>query len=195
MAKNYLVLHYIQNQLKNFDNNVKVSELLFKCFSLLEKTKEHDGCLSTSVALFVCLKELGYNPELCYGLCSTKNGNEFYHAWIELDNKVIDIAIYGNLNFSPFTAFKIPVDLPIVLENYDDCYINYKKFIFDESWEYAAIKKAEDWTIFQYINNSPQKGMYKIINKLMNEPLSYKVENIVAKYKGVKISSFKEKYC
>ena len=45
---------------------------------------------------------MGFNPQIYYGLCGIKNEFEFYHMWIELDEKIIDLAIYGNAKFNFF---------------------------------------------------------------------------------------------
>ena len=90
MSRNYTAIHYIQEQLKGF--NPKFVDCVVRCFNLIEQNQEPNGCLSNSIALFICAKEYGYEPLLCYGLCKF-DGKEFYHAWIEIDNTVIDMAI------------------------------------------------------------------------------------------------------
>ena len=57
MRRNYTAIHYIQEQLKEFDP--KFVDCVIRCFSLIEQNQEPDGCLSDSVALFICAKEYG----------------------------------------------------------------------------------------------------------------------------------------
>ncbi|CUQ07512.1 Uncharacterised protein [Anaerostipes hadrus] len=82
---------YIQNQLKKFDP--RFTKCVVRCFDLIKQFQESDGCLSNSVALYICAKEYGYDPILCYGLCEF-DGKEFYHAWLEINDIVIDVSIY-----------------------------------------------------------------------------------------------------
>lgn len=191
MSRNYKVRHYIQQQVHKYYSDNRLSDLLFRCFEQIDKTQDYNGCLSTSVALYVCLSELGYSPKLCYGLCHTQSGFEFYHAWIELEDKVIDIAVYGNLNFNRLVPKSETVEFPVVLETYDNSYITYGRFVFDDYWCGAAICHAENWTILQYVNNVPNNGMYRIISVLMNDYVLYRVKDVVCKYSDVLISESK----
>ena len=67
MSKNYKGIHYIQEQLKDFDKSFV--NCVIRCFNLIEENKEPDGCLSNTTALYICAKSCGYNPIICYGLC------------------------------------------------------------------------------------------------------------------------------
>lgn len=91
MAKDYNAIHYIQNQVKNYNADDKLSDLLIRGFNLIYNNEESDGCASNSVALYVCLKNMGFNPQIYYGLCGIKNEFEFYHMWIELMKKLLTL--------------------------------------------------------------------------------------------------------
>lgn len=62
MAKDYNAIHYIQNQVKKYNIDDKLSDLLIRGFNLIYNSKEADGCASNTIALYVCLKNMGYNP-------------------------------------------------------------------------------------------------------------------------------------
>ncbi|GFI28320.1 hypothetical protein IMSAGC012_03452 [Lachnospiraceae bacterium] len=177
MAKDYHAIHYIQNQAKKYHVDDKLSDLLIRGFNLIYNIKEADGCASNSVALYICLKNMGYNPQVCYGLCTAENGFCFYHMWIELEGKVIDLAIYGNAKFS-FLGKELAdvIETPIVLETYDETKINYGKFLFDDDWKYAGISAVENMTLKEYIINAPNNCMKKLICRYMDE--SPTTENI-----------------
>ena len=53
MAKDYNAIHYIQNQVKNYNADDKLSDLLIRGFNLIYNNEESDGCASNSVALYV----------------------------------------------------------------------------------------------------------------------------------------------
>ena len=164
MAKDYNAIHYIQSQVEKYYDDNKLSDLLIRSFNFIYNTEEDSGCVLNTVALYVCLKNMGYNPSICYGLCTTENGFEFYHMWLELENKIVDIAIYGNAKFSFLgTALENIIEMPIVLETYDESVINYGKFVFDNEWKYAAINNIEKMSLKEYINRMPNNSMKKLL--------------------------------
>jgi hypothetical protein len=159
MSRNYTAIHYIQKQLKGFDP--KFVDCAVRCFNLIEKNQEPNGCLSDSIALFICAKEYGYKPTLCYGLCKI-DGREFYHAWLEINGTIIDLAIYGNVNYSPFSMWNRKLDTPYI-GSYQDSVVQYGGFQFDEDWYGALISRAEGWSFEQYMNGLPQNAMWKLV--------------------------------
>ena len=193
MGKNYKVLHYIKKQVDQYDGNAKLYDILSRSFNLINEYKDPDGCLSTSIALYICLTEAGYKPKIRYGLIRTVDDCEYYHAWLELENLVIDLAIYGNANFNPLFNSKITIEYPVVLEKTNDQLI-YNAFLFDDDWPYSAIYVAENWSLYQYVMKAPMNGMHKIIGKIANEAIRSNIDNIISKYKNVYISDFKKEY-
>lgn len=169
MAKDYNAIHYIQNQVKKYNFDDKLSDLLIRGFNLIYNNQEADGCASNTTALYVCLTNMGYNPQICYGLCIAGNGFCFYHMWLELDEKIIDLAIYGNARFN-FLSDELAdiIKIPIVLEAYDEANIRYRKFVFDDDWKYAGISAIENMSLKEYINNAPNNGMKKLICRYMD---------------------------
>lgn len=150
--KNYVAISYIQEQLNKF--NPEFVNCVIRSFEYIEETKAPDMCLSNSVALYICAKKYGYHPKLCYGLCEF-DGYEFYHAWIEIDQTIIDIAIYGNVNYH--FLFRVisgaTLNVPYI-GTYDNKYFRYKKFVFDDVWKYSELSQMEGLTFEKYIENS-----------------------------------------
>lgn len=184
MSRNYTAIHYIQEQLKGF--NPKFVDCVVRCFNFIEQNQEPDGCLSNSIALFICAKEYGYKPSLCYGLCKFE-GKEFYHAWIEIDNIVIDMAIYGNVNYSPFSIWDNELDTPYI-GSYEDSVVQYGKFKFDNDWSDSMIAQAEGWSFERYMNGLPQNAMWKIVCKFLDKtPTNNFVEHLKTHIKNKSI--------
>lgn len=169
MAKDYYSIHYIQNQMEKYNVDDKLSDLLIRGFNLIYNNKESDGCASNSIVLYVCLKKLGYDPQVCYGLCTVENGFCFYHMWLELDGKIIDLAIYGNAKFS-FLSDELAdiITTPIVLETYNESKIHYGKFVFDDDWKEAALYALEKMSLKEYIENAPNNSMKKLLCRYMD---------------------------
>lgn len=194
MSKNYEVLRYIKKQVSQYRNDENLYNILARCFQNIEDNRESDGCLSNSVALYICLKEHGYEPKLCYGLCSVKDGFPFYHAWVEQEGLVIDIAIYGNINFTPIFTYDQKVKYPIVLEAYEICYVDYQKFCFDNEWPLAMISYAENKKLSSYIEQAPSGGMYRLISRLMGEPTKDKARQMAKQHGDIRLYDFRKNF-
>lgn len=69
---------YIQNQLKNFDP--RFTKCVVKCFDLIVQFQESDGCLSNSVALYICAKEYGYDQFFVMGYVNLMGKNFIMHG-------------------------------------------------------------------------------------------------------------------
>ena len=165
MSRNYVAIHYIQEHLKDF--NTKFVDCVVRCFNHIEQSREPDGCLSNTVALYICAKEFGYNPNICYGLC-VLDDKEFYHAWLEIDNIIIDMAIYGNVNFSQYSMWDFKLDTPYV-GTYEDADISYGRFVFDDDWAGTMISVVEGWSLDKYMNTLPRNAMWKIVCKFLDK--------------------------
>lgn len=168
MSKNYKCIHYIQEQLKDFDKSFV--NCVIRCFNLIEKNKEPNGCLSNTAALYICAKSFGYNPIICYGLCNL-DGRDFYHAWLEINGIIIDLSIYGNINYSPYSMWNYKIDTPFIGE-YSDSKISYGRFKFDQDWSKSLIGQIVGKTLIQYMNGAPQYRMWKLVCKFMDKTLT-----------------------
>ena len=126
------------------------------------------------VELYVALKYLGYEPKLCYGLVFLPNAegekHEIYHAWLELDGRVIDIAIYGNAKFSPYSFFD--VETPICYEEYENIstIADYHPFEFDDDWKDAMLNKAVGKKITDYCDGSYRAVIWDFICDFLSIP-------------------------
>lgn len=148
-----------------------------KAFNKMYAAKEPDGCLSTTVELFIALKYLGYKPRICYGLVVPPSDYEFYHAWLELDGKIVDIAIYGNAKFSPYSTFD--VRFPIVMGSYEanEQGMVYHPFTFDEDWHDALISKVQGMSVIEYCDKSPKQILWTFVCELLDmSPLKSNVD-------------------
>ena len=173
MVLNYPANYYIQCQLKDF--NQEFVDCVIRCFNMIDHNEEPDGCLSNSVALYVCAKEYGYDPVLCYGLCSYEQ-KLFYHAWLEIDGMVIDPSIYGNVNYGfSFRLLGVSKMLYPYVGFYDDSYkdgISYGKFLFDDDWSKSLLYAMEGKTFEQYMDGLPQHAMWKVACLYLNKPFT-----------------------
>ena len=181
---NNSVSGYIRQKLKGF--NEEFVTCVINSFNFTVEQKVADGCLLNTAALFVCARECGYNPVICYGLC-TLEGVGFYHAWLEIQGIVIDVAIYGNINYSPLSVWGFKVDTPYI-GSYDKTAITYGRFEFDEDWKRSPIAKVEGWLLDDYLDTLPMGMMWEYICRLLNKPVTVAlIQQLRRLIKGVRI--------
>lgn len=149
--KNYEMIHLIQTA----GLPVDAEKVVVRAFNKMNDVKEPDGCLSISVSLCIALEYLGYSPELCIGKFWVK-GHDYYHAWTELDKRVIDVAIYGNTSFSPY--WRDGIVAPQINRYYLETDIKYDPFVFDEDFKDALISKMMGKTFYYYCDNAPKRN-------------------------------------
>lgn len=149
--RNYEMIHLIQAAgLPKDAQNVVV-----RAFNKMDGTKEPDGCLSISVSLCIALEQLGYSPLLCVGKFWV-NGHDFYHAWVQLNGRVIDIAIYGNTAFSPY--WRDGIVKPQVNKEYAETDVKYEPFAFDDDFKDAMIAQMMGRSFYYYCDHAPKRN-------------------------------------
>ena len=149
--KNYEMIHLIQNAGLPKD----VQNVVVRAFNYMNDGQEPDGCLSISVSLCIALEYLGYSPKLCIGKYWAFD-HDYYHAWTELDGRVIDIAIYGNTAFS--RLWLDDVIQPQVNKKYSDTDVKYEPFVFDDDFKEAMISVMMGKSFFYYCDNAPKRN-------------------------------------
>ncbi len=185
MEKDHGTIKYIVKQTALY-NDKRLTDVLVNAFNLMYYNREPDGCLSTSTALHVILQSFGYAPKLCYGLCLCPNGHEIYHAWLELDEKIIDTSIYGNSRFSPLWM-GYPLSA-VILEPYSSTELQYRDHTFDKDWKNSLISMiVKMGSIKNYIINAPSvpptgNGMWNLIFAFLNEKYSKERQIFLEKY-------------
>ena len=174
MSKNYKAIHYIQNKLKNYNPNFV--KCVLRQFEMIDSTEEPDGGMSNSAVLYICAKEYGYNPKLCYGLCGYED-KKFYHTWLEIDDIVIDLSIYGYTNFGLFSCFFTnKMEVPYI-GPYKNDKVQYGRFRFDEDWSHAAISFVEGLSLEKYMDGLPENAMWKYLCIIMDKEPSIEFVN------------------
>ena len=177
------VCDYIRGSLADFNENFV--NAVVDTFLFMHKNQESGTCLTISVQLAVIAQYYGYDAKLVYGLCKYQD-IDFYHAWIEIDNKIIDVAIYGNVNWS---GLGFGLDKPVIYESYEDVDIHYGKFEFDETWFDSDLYEAEGWTVEKYLNTGKYHCLwYLLLNRIGSKETSYEdLERILCLIKSIRI--------
>ncbi len=157
--RNYELIHMIQNAGLGKD----VESVVVRAFNKMFDAKEPDGCLSTSVSICLALEYLGYKPQLCVGKF-WYGDHDFYHAWTELDGRIIDVSIYGNTAFSQY--WKDGIVNPQVNKDYLETDIKYEPFMFDDDFNDSMISLMMGKTFYYYCDHAPKRNA--IWNMILN---------------------------
>lgn len=75
----------------------EISIIIVELYNIIQNLNWGGACHSISSILYILLTELGLDATLCIGEVKSKIGC-FDHSWVELDNRVYDIAICKGLN-------------------------------------------------------------------------------------------------
>jgi len=84
------------NGIDNYECEQEIKNILRGTYDLIVEHDYQGGCHLVSAILYILLTEKGYEPIIRLGEVQIANFI-FNHSWIELDGKVIDIAIMNTL--------------------------------------------------------------------------------------------------
>lgn len=109
----------IRKIIKNSHYKDEVADVLCNLLRYMKEKQWIGACHATSVVLYIALSEIGYMPILKLGEVGYWEG-PFDHSWIELDGKIIDLAISMTLLGKKVTA-PIILDLDISTMKKSEC--------------------------------------------------------------------------
>jgi hypothetical protein len=98
MARDYSMIHFIQGRTSGLRQSIATTTV--RMFNRLEDRGMYASALSTSVTLFLAMKYLDLNPKLILGTIRYQ-GISYPHAWIELEEKIYDLATYEDIKHHP----------------------------------------------------------------------------------------------
>ncbi len=140
------------------------------------------ACHATCAALYVSLVELGYGPKLCMGEVEIPSF-VFDHSWIELDGRIIDIAVSMTL-----IGGGLPISNPVVLdinictgEKYDVMYgTRNGRGLDPEAGGVASV------SFCRYMDSFPDErnGLWGVVEKILEKKID--IELLKDKYKNTK---------
>ena len=82
----------LRRAVKNSGYKDDLADVLCNLNNYMQRKQWWGACHASCSALFVALSELGYHPQLCIGELRGQ-GLYFDHSWLELDGKILDMAI------------------------------------------------------------------------------------------------------
>ncbi len=148
--------------------NEKLALILIDLYKYMIEKEWIGACHATVSVLYVILKEEGFNPKLCIG--EVKKGNIIFdHSWIELDNKVIDLAISMTLNNGE------PMNSPVILDTNIDS-LNKHEIIYGIDGNGLDIEAliALNSSFNDYMDNFPfhNDGLWGVMEDITNKKIN-----------------------
>lgn len=160
MSKNYDIIHFIQNRMGNMDN--KVTSAVTRMFNKLESRNCYASALSTSITLYLAFKCLEFNPKLILGTIQYQ-GLSYPHAWLELDDKVFDLATYEDIQHHPVLKERgLKLINPQINIGYEEASqeICYYPFQFGDMWQLNNMQRLVGKTFEEYAKGAPYFDIY-----------------------------------
>jgi hypothetical protein len=155
MSRNYDIIHFIQNQMSDMDD--KIVNIVTRMFNRIDERKSYASALSTSVSLFIAMKYIQLEPKLILGTIQFQ-GLSYPHAWLELNDKIFDLATYEDIQHHPVLKDRdLAIINPILNVDYEDAssQIMYYPYQFGETWPMANMKRLVGKTFEAYAEESP----------------------------------------
>ena len=164
MSMNYKVIHYIQSQMADFDPSL--TKAVVRLFNIEEQAGQCGGCVIDSVAMLILLKKHGITAEIHLGEICSDGEQDAYHFWLTVDDKIVDIGIYGNSNFNPYYKGKV-FETPIIFENKQDV---SGVVYYDGSTEISNtwLANLSELSVLKYIKMCPKNRLCKLICKALD---------------------------
>ncbi len=180
------------NQLKiNVKNTVKdngydeyLVDTLLNAYDYMVDNNFMGGCHALSCVLYIAMKEIGLSPSLCLGECGFPGLRPFDHSWINLENKVIDLAV-----FMPLTGIGT-CGGPIVL-NKDMIDLLPNKVIYGINSGLKFSRETEvaiETPLTKYMDDFPyvKGGLWTVLQNNISVYDDLNIEELKNKYKNEK---------
>lgn len=164
------------------DMSKDVTTVITNLFDYMIEKRLRGCCYSFSSALYVALSELGEHPLLCVGECLPSRSNPFDHSWIELNGKILDIAVYMPL---------VQKTTGVVIAGIDTATL--KKV--DTVYGYVTgmglgpkTREAIDAPFVQYMNKFPfeQGGLWSLVKKILPGTFKFDINEAKREYANTK---------
>lgn len=155
MARDYDMIHFIQNQMA--DMNDKLTSTVVRMFNKLEQRKEYASALSTSITLYLACQYLELEPKLILGTIQYQ-GLSYPHAWLELDDKIFDLATYEDIQHHPVLKEReLKLINPQINIGYEEASkeICYYPFQFGDLWPMHNMQRLVGKTFEEYAKGAP----------------------------------------
>lgn len=155
MARNYNMIHFIRERMSGMDD--KLISAVVRMFNRLNERNAYAAALSSSITLHLAMQYLELKPKLILGTVQFQ-GLSYPHAWLELNDKIFDLATYLDIQNHPVLKDReLNLIDPMINIDYEDAAqeICYYPFQFGETWPMASMKRLVGKNFVDYAGSSP----------------------------------------
>lgn len=173
----------IRDICKNIENGELLSKIFLELYKFIDTYNFKGACHETASIMYVLLSETGFSPKICLGEIELNEYTTFDHSWIELNGKIIDIAIAYPLQ-PYFVSNPILLNIDVISQTFTDLKYGIRKNGIDQQSEYILQTNLMD-----YMNNSPnfEGGSWFVVQQISNAlNLGINTQNIKQKYQSTK---------
>lgn len=172
-------LSIIKEIVKQDGYDEKMANILIKLYEFMKKKQWIGACHSISSVLYVILTEIGYNPVLCIGEVNADNFI-FDHSWIEIDNKIVDLAISMTLASDTFANAPIILDIDLKTRKLS----TLKYGVKGNGIEGEALFVSQcPFSLYMDMFPDNNKGLWGIVEEILD--IEINVDKIKEKYTNV----------
>ncbi|MDO5558501.1 MAG: lasso peptide biosynthesis protein [Oscillospiraceae bacterium] len=137
------------------------------------------ACHASSAVLYVVLRELGYKPRLCIGEVYGKH-LYFDHSWIELDGKVIDLAISMTLFHHMAVTGPVILDKDVVSGKKTAVRYGVPGRGIEEG---CSVMMNTPFTLYMDLNSSQNDHLWDIVSIILDKKID--IDRLSIKYRNV----------
>lgn len=166
--------------ISSHDYSDTVNDVICNMYRYMKQNSWIGACHSTCSVLFVALSELGYKPKICIGEVLHPLF-QFDHSWIELEGKIIDLAVSMPMKKGISIGGPIILDIDISTNNKYELLYGINGTGLDS--EAISVQKAR---FIDYMEDYPYKknGLWGVVEIIY--PKNIKIEAIKKNYIDVK---------
>lgn len=159
----------IRNIVKEKGYDEKLADVLCNLMQYMKEQQWIGACHATTAVMFVALSEMGFSPKACVGEVKDDLVGFFDHSWIELDDKIIDLACSMTLLGGQ------PVNAPVIFDV--DSYTG-EKYELEYGIYYTGLDKNAEYIMHtsfcDYMDAFPacKNGLWGVVSIVLDKKIN-----------------------
>ena len=165
----------------------EVADMISLMFRFMVDYKIEGGCLLMSVVTSLALDYAGIENNLIVGLSISQNNRIFFHhVWVEINKKILDIAIYGNSYFNEKWIENVVE--PQVFVSRSEADISYvPNSILKNRWSSDPLSQAIGMTYYDYLNMAKEWTLVSYITNVQKDSDEWNRILEIAKMRRIRV--------
>ena len=165
--------NYIKDKIEQFNFSEEFAEATLDLFDKMCILQWYGESFRLSVEQYLIARYYGYDAKIKYGLCTdskntvtsrSKNNVTYRHVWVEVGGIIIDLAIFGKVNFKPFeiggheyTYYPCIGKANYLKDPKTDSRFQYEECDIEKRWSHRGMIDDTKLTIYQFLKKEIKK--------------------------------------